>query len=290
MKLFIWLSFVWLLFGWSLVSGGAVAAADKPLIEWYVSGKDPYMITKGEFKGQGHGDVTYLRLQQKLSEYRHLRQITNRAYAQGGIRYHENVCGFDLLKNAERSQYMVFSKPILYLLPLGVITLAQNDVTGLVNTEGQFVLSWLRQQEQFILGIVAERSYGEALDKQLMAFPKGKNVLALAEKSVASDLLNLMKLKRIDASLGYVMEAYYLTKESKTMGQRLSYYPIAKQPPLLTAHVGCHQGEFGREVIKAINEKFDNDDIAIISQVYQRWLPENARKLYLKRLKANGMN
>ncbi len=263
-------------------SGSRVAASEKPLIEWFVTATPPMTIMDGQFKGQGYGDVIYQSLREKLTDHRHSWSVAKMGYSQGGIMHHDNVCAYDLLKTPKRAKYMVFSKPIYHILPLGLITLEQTDVSKLLDDRGYFVMPRLVQHKEFTLGVVLSRSYGVMLDKQLQKLPKGKNVLVLSNDNTATELFKLMTMQRIDASLGFIMEAHYLFKAQVKQGQRhqIAYYPVANQPRLLIGRISCNRSEFGQQVIAAVNQRIDAADLSAISRAYQRWLPDNTKVLY----------
>lgn len=270
----------------------------KPQIEWLLSDAPPFTIGKGPLKNQGHGDAVYRVISEKLTEYQHHREIADRSYAQGGIVHYDNACAYNLFKTKKRSEYMVFSKPIYSILPLGVVTLADNDVTGLLDENGHFVLSRLADNDAFALGLMANRSYGEALDQQLKGLSKGKSVVTMSAITLAAGLLNMLALKRIDGSLGYVTEAFYLTKlesmrlstEQASQPDTLVYYPLAVQPTLLYGRVGCNRGKFGERVIAAINKTINADEQAQMAEAYQQWIPRNAALLYQQLIKKNDIN
>ncbi len=261
------------------------SAVDKPLIEWFVSDSPPLTIIKGPFKNQGYGDAVYQQIAKKLDNYHHQRQIVSVGHAQNAIMHHQNVCAYDLLKTAKRSAYMIFSKPIYPILPIGAISLEQNDVAGMLDEQGYFMLSKLVGKRDFVLGLAANRSYGEVLDKALLAIAKGKGGVSHSANNLATGLLGMIELKRVDASLGYASEAFYLSTVATTKHQikhpdKVIYYPIKNQPALLMGHIGCNRSELGQAVITAINQQIDAADTAIIVKAYQRWLPDRAKVLH----------
>lgn len=274
------------------VSGFFISAAyadEKPLIEWFISDSAPLTIAKGQYKNQGYGDEAYHRIRDKLTSYSHQRYIVTLGHAQNAIKHHEQVCAYDLLKTAKREKTMIFSKPIYPVLPLGAISLASHNITELVDNEGYFMLSKLADNEDFVLGLAANRSYGEALDSQLLMIKKGRNALSQTGNNLVTGLFSMMQLNRVDASLGYASEAQYLTlinaNKTDNINKKISkvlYYPIKGQPALLSGYVACNRSEFGRQVIAMVNKLIDSNDITMISQTYEKWLPKNVIPLYQK--------
>ncbi|MFT4930103.1 MAG: hypothetical protein ACI8WB_006239 [Phenylobacterium sp.] len=251
--------------------------AQMPQIDWYTNSTPPFTLTEGPLKNQGYGDVAYQQLQQKLSHYRHSRKILDDGNSIAAVKRAENACSYSLLKTEPRQQFLIFSKPLYYVLPLGVISLVRNDVSSMLDKQGHFVIPRLVKNEGVIIGKLANRSYGESLDKQLSALPEGKNVITLTANRQFKGLFKMMTLNRIDAGLGFAMEAFYLNKTTppSQSGNQVVYYPIKDQPSLTKGYVGCHKGTFGQQVIRTINANIDADSIALISKAYQRWLPDN---------------
>jgi uncharacterized protein (TIGR02285 family) len=265
----------------------AYATDEMPLIEWFVSRSPPLTIVKGPFHNQGYGDAVYRQIRNKLEDYGHERRIVPLGHGQNAIMHHDNVCAYDLLKTAKRAKYMIFSKPLYSVLPLGALSLADHDISAMLDNQGYFMLSKLAQSDNFLLGLAANRSYGAMLDKRLKKLEEGGAKVTRLGNNLATGLINMMRLKRVDASLGYAVEAFYLTLNDNRLSEgkprvQVLYHPIKGQPALLTGHVGCNRSEFGQRIITAINQRLDNNDSDIISQAYQRWLPASTLPLYQK--------
>jgi uncharacterized protein (TIGR02285 family) len=260
------------------------------LIEWFVTDFPPFTIVTGPQKDQGYGDVLYSRLKSKLGNYRHQRHIVTQGHGQNAIKHHKNACAHDLLKNEKRSKYMIFSKPLYRLLPIGALSLARNDISPLLNQSGHFELSRLVDNQQLGLGVVTKRSYGQMIDRQLDELAKTNANITRTGAGMSVSLYNMLKLNRIDVILGYALEMNYMATTTITISTKpkkqlkVTYSPISNQPSLLTGHVGCHRGAFGQQVIDTINARIDRADDAMISKSYQQWLPKDAQTLYLSLL------
>lgn len=261
--------------GWPLS-----ASAEDTLI-WLLRDLPPLTIFEGPQKGQGALDQLLPLLKGRLPEYRHQFLHVNRARGTQMLREPSFTCDPSLLWTPERAKYVVFSARAFVVVSNGVmIRRSQQEVMAPFIVDGQFDLQAFLEARNARLGAVAERSYGATIDERLKHADPRRLALHYGNDALGS-LLQMQRLGRLEAVLGYWTEIRYHAMRQGIDPQDLAFFPIKGSAPYQRTYIGCSNTAQGRTAIERINEALRNIPQTQVQQSYASWLDPATRERYL---------
>ena len=253
-------------------------------IRWQRAHFPPVTIPEGVHENEGFFDQVMLSLIEELPEYTHTFQIANFKRIMIEIEQQNNVCCPSLYKTEERERFVAFSIPAMVVLPNGVIACPRNRDKLLphVDQEGRISLVSLLRDTGITVGISNGRVYSGGLDEILQSHGGRGNVVVRSGEDVFDGLMQMLQLGRVDALLGYPIEAAYWAKENQSAAEPI-YYPVQESTiPLTVGYVGCPDTEWGRQVIARINTVIRERRATDFIDFYGRWLDGETREKHRK--------
>ncbi|MGL5998118.1 MAG: TIGR02285 family protein [Pseudomonas proteolytica] len=251
-------------------------------LTWLVRDLPPMTIFDGPQKGQGSVDKLLPLLIERLPQYRHQILHVNRARGMQMLQAPSFTCDPSLVWTPARAKTIVFSTPAFAVLSNGIaIRRNRQDALAGYVVDGKFDLTRFLDAQQTRLGIVAERSYGPGIDEQLIH----ADPLELAPhygNDALGSLLQMQRLGRLEAVLGYWTEIRYQAAQQGMDSQDLMFYPIKGMPRYQRIHIGCSNTPLGRQAISHINRELQNIPQAALLESYANRLDPLMREQYLK--------
>lgn len=251
-------------------------------LTWLVRDLPPMTIFDGPQKGQGSVDKLLPLLIERLPQYRHQILHVNRARGMQMLNAPSFTCDPSLVWTPARARNIVFSTPAFAVLSNGIaIRRNRQDALASYVVDGQFDLARFLDARQTRLGIVAERSYGPGIDEQLIH----ADPLELAPhygNDALGSLLQMQRLGRLEAVLGYWTEIRYQAAQQDIDPQDLMFYPIKGTTRYQRIHIGCSNTPQGRQAISHINRELQNIPQAALLESYANRLDPLMREQYLK--------
>lgn len=270
----------WLLVCTSLGSWSLPARAEDTLT-WLLRDLPPMTIFAGPQKNQGALDQLLPLLRERLPGYRHQVMHVNRARGIQMLRAQSLTCDPSLLWTPERAQYVVFSAQAFVTVSNGVtIQRSQQAAMAPYIVAGQFDLQAFLNAHKARIGATAERSYGPAVDAQLKHADPHTLVLHYGNDALGS-LLQMQRLGRLEAVLGYPPEIRYHAQQQGIAAQDLLFLPIKGSAPYQRTHIGCSNTPQGRQAIQRIDQALGEIPLEQVQQSYASWLDPAMRDQYL---------
>ncbi|NMX93384.1 MULTISPECIES: TIGR02285 family protein [unclassified Pseudomonas] len=251
-------------------------------LTWLVRDLPPMTIFDGPQKGQGSVDKLLPLLIERLPQYRHQILHVNRARGMQMLQAPSFTCDPSLVWTPARAKSIVFSTPAFAVLSNGIaIRRNRQDALASYVVDGKFDLARFLDAQQTRLGIVAERSYGPGIDEQLIQ----ADPLELAPhygNDALGSLLQMQRLGRLEAVLGYWTEIRYQAAQQGIDPQDLLFYPIKGTTHYQRIHIGCSNTPLGRQAISHINRALQNIPQETLLESYANRLDPLTREQYLK--------
>lgn len=208
-------------------------------------------ITKGEFKGQGNGDLVIDLLKSKLTDYNHRHSEVNLKRLFFTMKQQKKVCSIGAIRNSEREKILHFSIPALFRPGLSVITIIGKQKPY---KNGQAVsLADLLNISDLTLGVVADRSYSPGIDVLIAEHGKQKNIFAKSGKKSTRGLLKMLIKERIDYIIEYPSLVRFLSDEMNLKG-RFDVLSLKEAPDLVISHVVCPRNSWGKKIIGQVDQ------------------------------------
>ncbi|OPA98271.1 hypothetical protein BFW87_05465 [Pseudomonas fluorescens] len=273
---------VQLCFAGVMAGGWPVPASAEQTLTWLLRDLPPVTIFDGPQKGLGVLDQLLPILSERLPEYRHEVMHVNRARGIQMLRAASLTCDPSLLWTAERAQYIVFSAQAFVVASNGVtVRRSQQEAMAPFIKEGQFDLQALLRAHTARVGATAERSYGPVIDEQLKHAAPDSVALHYGNDALGS-LLQMQRLGRLEAVLGYAPEIRYHAAQQGIATTELMFYPIKGTAPYQHTHIGCSNTPEGRQALKRINQVLRDIPQEPLQQSYAAWLDPVMREHYLR--------
>lgn len=268
-----------------------IAAASNDLkqpqdeITWYRADFPPVTILQGQHADTGFFDKTmHFLINNYLSGYTHNFKTANFERIIKEFKNNRNVCCPSLYKTEDRERFIAFSAPAMVVLPNGIITSKSNyeKLRPHIDPDGMISLRSLLQDNSITTGISIGRIYSGGIDQILGEFNGKKNVFVHSGQNVFFGLLAMMYKGRIDCLIGYPVEAEYFAKNNETF-RDYRYFPIKESTVAFTlGYIGCSNNEWGRQIIKQIDEVVLEHRNTTFINFYEDWLEESTKGYHLQ--------
>jgi uncharacterized protein (TIGR02285 family) len=250
-------------------------------LTWLIRDLPPLIIFDGPQKGHGAIDELLPMLMARLPEYQHKILHVNRARGLQMLQASALTCDPTMLWTAQRAKWVVYSRPAFSIVSNGVVVRRdRGDVLAPLVAQQRVDLSALLLDKRARLGVVAERSYGAFIDDVLEHTDANNRVLHYGNDALGS-LLQMQRLGRLEAVLGYWTEIRYHALRQGIDPLTLAFYPIAGSAPYQRVHIGCSDTPQGHHAIEHINQVVGELPQAQLLHAYATWLDPTLRAQYL---------
>lgn len=258
------------------------AAQDKGALVWLLRDLPPLTILEGAQKNQGAVDQLMPLLIASLPGYQHSLMRVNRARAMQMLLEPSFTCDPSLLWSPQRTKRLAYSIPVLRIHSNG-ITIRHKDRSALAPyiINNQVDLGLLLARDDSKLGMVAERSYGQVVDRILQQAP-GSSLSAHYGNDALGSLLQMQRAGRLMALLGYWPEIRYQAQQQGIAPEELEFYGIRGADKYQSIHIACSDTVLGRQAIKAINATVLRLRDNRLIEFYAQWLDPQMRDEYLQ--------
>lgn len=250
-------------------------------LTWLIRDLPPLTIFEGPQKGQGAIDQLLPLLMQRLPEYQHKILRVNRARGLQMLQAQSLACDPTMLWTAERAKWVAYSHLAFSIVSNGVVVRQdRRDTLTAFVAHDKVDLSALLMDERTRLGVVAERSYGSFIDGVLERTDTHNRVLHYGNDALGS-LLQMQRLGRLEAVLGYWTEIRYHALQQRIGPLTLAFYPIAGSSPYQRIHIGCSDTSAGHIALEHINRVLGELPQNQLLHSYAAWLDPGLRTQYL---------
>lgn len=254
----------------------------KETLVWLLRELPPLTIFEGAQRDQGVVDKTLALLIRNLPQYDHVIQRVNRARALQMLHEPGLRCDPTLLWSAERARFIVFSIPSVVTYSNGlIIRPADRQRFTPFMENGEVDLDAVLHSGKLKVGIVAERSYGPSIDRILRQSPADVLSPHYGNDAVTS-LMQMEQRGRLQALIGYLIEAHYLARQRGMPADDFSFIPIKGVEKYQFNHVGCSDNADGQQAISRINPVLETLRQDTLAQFYASWLDHDSRDHYLE--------
>lgn len=257
-------------------------AHDKDTLTWLLRDLPPLTILEGPQKNQGAVDRFMPLLIASLPQYQHSLLRVNRARGMQMLLEPSFTCDPSLIWNPKRAQRLAYSIAA-YRVRSNGIAIRHQDRGALVPfiVDNQVDLTQLLAADTSRLGVVAERSYGEVVDRILQQAPTSSLSAHYGNDALGS-LLQMQRLGRLNAVLGYWPEIRYQAQQQGIAPDELEFFAIRGVDKYQSIHIACSDTVQGRQAISAINQTLRRLRHTRLIEFYAQWLDPQMRTEYLE--------
>ncbi len=252
---------------------GKASALEKPTIRWLTWEQVPNFITKGEYKGQGIGDSLTKILQQNLPGYNHENIVSNTRRYNRLIR-DEDVCVAWAWIVPGSREYRVHSRPISLAPRTGIQTLKSKR--HLFGEPGSTLsLSALLANDEIKLGYLEEMNYSKRVDDLIEQY-RGTDSILFSSSSTVEFNLSMLDRDRVDYFFGFPAQANF-EAETRGIPNKYQFYNIEEIDNFVSMYSHCSDTEFGRGVMKDIDNVLTTELLMDHLAVVERWYGVNRK-------------
>lgn len=234
-----------------LFSGRSMAEqTNKDTMTWLILDLPPLFLTKGPDKGKGIADQIQQLVCDRLKGYRSRTETANASRIARELREDKCVCfAGEFYGNPD----FLTSAPTIALLPHNVIV--RKEDVHLFGDGKKISLKALLQNKDLMLGTAKGRLYGSELDAVLKKHAGSAHIYRRSGTDTLDGLLGMLLKGRIDYLIEYPASIRYAAKKAG-VGNRLAMISIEENlnAPLVRGAIRCPDTEWGRRVIKDINQ------------------------------------
>jgi len=248
----------------------SISAFAKEEIIWLQNNRPPWLISSGEYKNKGYGDVirTFL-TKNYLQDYKHLLLPINPSRAMQKIKdENTNLCYGPAFKIKTLESLFYFSKPI-YVLPQGRI-IVTNETFNRLNRPDELSMEKLIQNPEFRLGTI-KNSFYYPID--MTKYNEQNNVTTLSTSSPIVHLLAMMKKGRIDWVFDYnvfVKWEAFLNPNYENIFKTIKVTETQKLP-LSVTYIACSKNSLGKGIIEKMNKGLTRSNILEMRKEVRKW-------------------
>ena len=265
-----------------LLARSAVAAPVPPELTWFDVDLAPLLIVSGERASMGAADRWGRDLKTLLTDFTHSRRVGNVARLLEEAKQRDNICSQVMIRSPEREQILVFSAPIVWIMPNGVSFLRERDaaIEPFLNAQGELRLEQFLARPGVRVAAAKGRAYGGRIDTALVAGEEAGAVKRFSNSDLfASGLLQVQN--GADGVVGYAIELKWAAQRLKIDPERFHFVPVEGETALIPMHVACSRGPLGERVINRVNELIAAGQITeLATAAYREWLPPDVARHY----------
>ncbi|WP_339860202.1 transporter substrate-binding domain-containing protein [Thalassospira alkalitolerans] len=256
-----------------------VTANEQTTVTWAVPPLVPAFISENGVL-TGYGAATQNWFISQLGDYNHetMEVPLARLLAEMRSGGDDIRCCSTLIPTDERREYISFANTVLLHLPISVVIRSADEAKfkPFLDEEGNIHLDTLMADDALNTAIRIGRSYGKLIDHYIRRFRDAPHITTVADDA---KLLKLLELNRIDWAFYFPSEAEYF-RRSLTPDQQIKSIPIAGNPPLLEATIGCARTPAGTQAIEKINQVIANNPDMPWTEFYAAWLSPDDRNWF----------
>ncbi|MDO9323151.1 MAG: hypothetical protein Q7U01_16170 [Pseudomonas sp.] len=244
-------------------------------VVWLGADFPPMSMSQGEYAHQGYIDAMYTFLKDSLPQHEFSEKTVPWARAMHTAQVGGPYCLISAFYTPQRAQFLRFTEPYGYLLPLGLVVRADDKArfAEFITATGRIKLDKLLADEKFIIGLAGDRSYGPLIDAMLAPALAGdaQNVHKAYQDESSKILINMLGHKRFDYMFGYPSEAVFYAAPNI----KLLFYQIDGSDKLLEGRLSCTKGSVTDAVFADVSKLVTRrESFAVFQSAYERWLPE----------------
>lgn len=255
----------------------------KETIMWYKVPFPPLVITEGSFKNKGTDDLIFEYYKKKLVEYEHETELVSLNRLLGLAKEQNNFGALQLIKSAEREEFLYFTIPYDFTLSNHLIIKKDNlkIFQAYIDDKGYIDIEKVFKNENITFGLVAGRVYHTTLtplinEKRNLDITHGLNNQEIILKKLATD--------RINATIEYPEVTEFILKEKKIDLEYL-VIPIKGLDAYTPIRFSFPKNKWGLKITNELNgiikefiktKEFENMTL--------KWSPEKIK--YLKEFRA----
>lgn len=255
----------------------------KETIIWPYFSYPPMYIVEGKtVKGFG-GDIMHL-LMNQLTEYHHIPVNAPPVRIFKNIEHGEQYCAIGLVKTPDRERYMHFSRPCRVALP-DVVIIRTSD-RDRFNATHNISLRRLLQNRDLVMGNIRDASFGPEIDALIARFGKAAKTEQLSGTEATHGLLKMLVSKRTDWFIWDPTSILIVAKKLNLTDQFLMFPIREAKPSISVGYVACPKNEWGRKVIRRIDEVLRRETkTEQYLGYFTPWIPENLLPLFKQEFK-----
>ncbi|WP_159876411.1 TIGR02285 family protein [Aquitalea denitrificans] len=259
---------------WSLALAGGVVQAGEVSVNWQMPDYPPVIITSGPYQGTGYADVFLRYFIERTPEFHHVVQNSSMSRVFGLMKQGLPVCEPSLLKTAEREAYVDFSGPVEFVLPHHLVVRADRvgRLAAYRDGGGAVDIARLMRDTTLITVRQEKRGYPPPVLEAMTAAAGQKNLLLTSDDDEGP--FRQLASGWVDYIISYPDEINWFSRKLQLPAeQKFVYLPIAGLPEYTIGYVGCTKSEWGRKVVRRVNE--------IVARAGKRppWIDAEARWL-----------
>ena len=245
----------------------------------------PMSMRQGEKAGQGYLDQMYRYLKETLPQHDFREDTVPWTRAMKTMQQGGAYCMTAAFQTPERSQFMRFTEPYGYLMPIGVVVLAQDrsKFQPYVNSDEHIRLKEMLQDAKLQIGVANGRSYGPLIDGLLepLLQKDAAQIQKVYQNQSTKTLTAMLGVNRFDYMLSYPIEAVYYQEA----GNVLLFYPVEGGDQLLEGRFSCTKGAETDRVFADVSQLVASKKTwPAFLAAYERWLPPNVINQYRKKI------
>ncbi len=260
----------------------AATSHAKDTLIWLLRDLPPSTIFSGPDEGKGAIDRLMPLLIARMPEYDHLLMRVNRARGTQMLKDGVFACDPTVLWTPERAKNIVFSIPTYAAFSNGLTVRKQDMAQFLPFVKDNILdLEALLNSNSVKVGVVAERSYGQVIDRILDKVADDELSVHYGSDAVGS-LLQMERLGRLQGLISYWPEALYQARQQGIPEQDLTFLPVKGVPKYQFTHIGCADTLQGRQAMEIINREMRVLRETKLVGFYAQWIPSPKREEYLQ--------
>lgn len=228
-------------------------AQDK--ITWAFGKFEPFYISDGPMKGQGIGDRLLVLLQKDMPEFQHEVTFMPILRVRESLKTGGHAVSISFIKDPSLSEFVQYSASTI-LVPALQLTVRREDWVSKWKSAESISLAALMEKGG-VVGVAEGRRYGKSLDALLgdkARFPKG---VYSRIGNQYSGLVEMVKSKHVDATIGYSAELRFAQKTSPGLDGLISVAVTESMEPLF-AYTVIPKGEWGDAFRVRLNKSLLN--------------------------------
>jgi uncharacterized protein (TIGR02285 family) len=236
-----------------LIASSVASHAEQPII--WASSSAPEEPVYGHFTNIQLGFNLQRLIFAHLPDYNIQYRPQNNARVFQEMQREPNVCTDTKIRTHERDASAIASAlPQILMEGLRLMVREQDPLfIGLDTAAPVSLVSFIQRYPKAILGIVAGRSYGDKLDKQIQQLQEQGRVYQLSAERGGIGAIDLLVNGKVNVILDFlVLTEHYLNQREDRI--TLHNLELAGEPVYANGHIYCSNSEFGQKLMQQVNQ------------------------------------